>query len=267
MNALIKYHGGKSRLADWIVSYMPEHRCYVEPFGGGGSVLLRKRSAQSEIYNDLDGDVVNLFRVIRHRGDELAMATFCTPFSRDEMNAAYEYTEDDLERARRLLVRAHMALKTTSIRKKSSFRASINSKDYCSQFYTWYRLPETIIAVRNRLAKVGIENTDAFTLFDRYDLPETLWYLDPPYMTHTRSQSSNSRAYHTEMTDDDHTRLLRRVQRLQGMVMISGYRTSLYETMLADWQMVTKKTRDDNNNQREECLWMNWHGGRQINMF
>lgn len=267
MNTLIKYHGGKSRLANWIVSYMPEHSCYVEPFGGAASVLLRKRSAKSEIYNDLDGDVVNFFAVIRDQGDKLAESVFLTPFSREEMDAAYLPANDPLERARRFMVRAHMALKTTSIRKKSSFRASINSDDYCSQFFTWYKAPETILAVRRRLARVCIENCDAFALFDRYDHPKTLWYLDPPYMPAERSKSSNNRGYAHELTEEEHARLLHRAKRLSGMVMISGYRTTLYMKELNTWQMAVAKARDDNNNRREECLWMNWKGGSQQTLF
>ena len=113
--SLTKYHGGKSRLAAWIISHMPAHSLYVEPFGGGASVLLAKRSAKSEVYNDLNGDIVNLFRIVRDRGEELAYLVNMTPFAREEMELAYMPTDDQLEKARRFFVRAEQAITTTSI--------------------------------------------------------------------------------------------------------------------------------------------------------
>ncbi|MBX2927029.1 MAG: DNA adenine methylase [Saprospiraceae bacterium] len=140
-------------------------------------------------------------------------------------------------------------------------------KDYCSQFYTWYKTPNLIMAVRDRLARVGIENVDAFSLLDRYNLPGTLWYLDPPYLPNTRSKKSNRHGYTHNLTEDQHRDLLTKAKQLNGYVMISGYKSELYKKELSDWQMVTKNTRDDSGKQREECLWMNWQGGRQLNMF
>src|SRR5690606_6837914 len=94
---IIRYHGGKWRIAPWIISHFPEHRVYVEPFGGGGSVLLRKPRSYAEVYNDLDGEIVNLFRVARDCGDELIRSVELTPFARDEFMLAYEETEDPIE--------------------------------------------------------------------------------------------------------------------------------------------------------------------------
>jgi DNA adenine methylase len=262
-SVLMKYHGGKSRLADWIISFMPPHRCYVEPFGGGGSVLLRKQPVPTEVYNDLNGEIFNLFRMIRERSAELAALIYLTPYSRAEMDLAYEPCDDPLESARRLFVRAHMSISTTSINSKSGFRAAINSKDYCSQFFTWYKTPETIMQVRDRLARVAIENVHALALLDRYDLPKTLWYLDPPYMNGTRSKKSQRHGYNCNMTDAEHIELLRRAKELRGMVMISGYKSELYLSELADWRLEKKGTYDDNMNKKEEYLWMNFEEGQQ----
>lgn len=106
----IRYHGGKFRMATWIISHFPVHRCYVEPFGGAASVLLKKEPSEAEVYNDLDGDVVNLFRVLRDPATSQALITACalTPYSREEFTHAYEHSEDPVERARRLVVRATM---------------------------------------------------------------------------------------------------------------------------------------------------------------
>lgn len=261
---LIKYHGGKAKLADWIVSLMPSHSVYVEPFGGGASVLLSKPSAKSEVYNDLDGEIVNLFRIVRERGDELAHLCNMTPFARDEMELAYEKSECPMERARRFMVRADMAITTTSINEKSGFRTAINSNDYSAQFLTWFKRPESILNIRHRLARVAIENTDAFKLIDRFDRPHTLFYLDPPYYNSTRGKKSIRIGYNHNLSNEDHERLLARIKKTESKVMISGYENELYNTELKDWHMCHHKSYDDACKIRKEVLWMNFEPLKQI---
>ena len=88
---VLRWHGGKWLLAPWIIGHFSEHRVYVEPFGGAGSVLMRKPRCYAEVWNDLDGEVVNLFRVLRSaRAQELVDVIRLTPFARDEFVAAYE---------------------------------------------------------------------------------------------------------------------------------------------------------------------------------
>ncbi|ENQ3933457.1 DNA adenine methylase, partial [Salmonella enterica subsp. enterica serovar Newport] len=121
----VRYHGGKFRLASWIISHFPEHRCYVEPSGGGASVLLKKESSEAEVYNDLDGDVVNLFRVLRNPEASRALIDVCalTPYSRDEFLHAYSPTNNPVEQARRLIVRATMGFGSAGATKgKTGFR-------------------------------------------------------------------------------------------------------------------------------------------------
>ncbi|WAT38045.1 DNA adenine methylase [Klebsiella michiganensis] len=128
----IRYHGGKFRLASWIISHFPEHRCYVEPFGGGASVLLKKEASEAEVYNDLDGDVVNLFRVLRNpeTAQQLVDACALTPYSRDEFNCAYEDSENRVEQARRLIVRATMGFGSAGATKgKTGFRLDTKRND------------------------------------------------------------------------------------------------------------------------------------------
>jgi len=103
---LLRFHGAKFRLAPWIISHFPRHRIYVEPFGGSGSVLLRKKRSEVEVYNDLDGEIVNLFRVARDNGEELSRQIFLTPYSRDEFVKSFELSDDPLEQARRTIVRS-----------------------------------------------------------------------------------------------------------------------------------------------------------------
>jgi len=125
---LLRYHGGKWLLAPWIISNFPAHRVYVEAFGGAGSVLLRKERAYGEIYNDLDNEIVNLFRVGRARGDELRRALELTPFSRVEYRLSFEVSDDPVEQARRTVTRSLMGFGSNALCRlvKSGFRANSN---------------------------------------------------------------------------------------------------------------------------------------------
>jgi DNA adenine methylase len=234
---LLRYHGGKFRLADWIVSHFPPHTTYVEPFGGGASVLLAKSRSKIEVYNDLDGDIVNLFRVVRERGQELAEAIYMTPFSREEFEAAYEEADDELERARRTLIRAQMGFGSAGATKgRTGFRGFDGSATAHPASAFAQKLPQTILDAMERLRGVVIENLDAFEIIQRYDSEETLFYLDPPYMFSTRSSVNSARKYYRyEMTDEKHVELLDLARNVRGKVVISGYANELYDEALKDW--------------------------------
>lgn len=123
---ILRYHGGKWLLAEWIISNFPPHRVYVEPFGGAASVLLQKRRTYAEIYNDLDGEVVNLFRVVRDDGLRLRQMLELTPFARDEFKLSYETSDDPIEQARRTVVRSFMGFGSNSHNKLTGFRSNSN---------------------------------------------------------------------------------------------------------------------------------------------
>src|SRR5690606_23762221 len=112
---MVRYHGGKWKLAPWILEHFPPHRCYTESFGGGGSVLLRKPRSYAEVYNDLDGEMVNLFRMVRDRGPELRELLRLTPFARVEYRESYEPCDDPLEQARRSVIRSFMGFGSNSL--------------------------------------------------------------------------------------------------------------------------------------------------------
>lgn len=157
---ILRWHGGKWILANWIIQHLPKHRVYVEPFGGAGSVLLRKPRSYAEVYNDLDGEVVNLFRVARERGDELRRALELTPFARDEFALSYEPTEDPVEQARRTVARSFMGFGSNSHSKATGFRANSN-RSGTTPAHDWRNYPEAFVAVIERLRGVCIENRDA----------------------------------------------------------------------------------------------------------
>lgn len=268
--ALIHYHGGKFRLADWIVSFFPSHKLYVEPFGGAGSVLFRKRPCQTEIYNDLDDRLFKVFTTIRNFPKEVAEAISLTLYAKKELHLCYTNNDlpiTDVEFTRRFIVASHLAISSTSLNEMTGFRSHVNSSiksaptgsgDYCSQAATFSVLPEEIFSVRNRLSNVIIENCDYQSLIDRYDRPGVLWYFDPPYMPVTRGASSNRRGYRHNFTQEQHEILLTKIKSLKGSVLISGYDNELYNNHLSVWKKETKKTICDSRSQRVECLWMNY---------
>lgn len=261
----MRYHGGKWRLAPWIIEYLPPHRVYVEPFGGGGSVLMRKPRAHGEVYNDLDGDIVNVFRVLRdpEGAQQLAELLELTPFARAEFEAAYEEATDSVERARRTLVRSMMGFGTSGLRGHcTGFRGRTYSRNVTGA-RDWVNFSACVPSWRERLQGVTIEQRDAFDLIPIHDGPETLHYLDPPYLAETRtsirgrSYADGKRAYAHEMSDADHARLLELARGLSGMAVLSAYPADLYRQMLPDWYCIERDTIADGARQRRECLWLN----------
>lgn len=250
---LVRYHGGKWMLAPWIISHFPPHRCYVEPFGGGGSVLLRKPRAYAEVYNDLDGDIVNLFTVARDRGEELAKLCELTPFARAEFAESYTPSEDPLEQARRTLARSFMGFGSNSHSKKTGFRANSN-RSGTTPAHDWMNYPDALRITIQRLRGIVIENREALKCMQQHDTPETLHYVDPPYVMSTRSDHRGD--YNFELTDQDHGALAAGLAGLQGMVIVSGYRSDLYDSLYAGWKRVDRAAHADGAAKRVECLWL-----------
>ncbi|MEO0870969.1 MAG: DNA adenine methylase [Pseudomonadota bacterium] len=258
----LRYHGGKWLLAPWIVSHFPAHRIYVEPFAGAASVLLRKPRSYAEVYNDLDDDVVGLFRVLQDSAlaerliDKLRM----TPFARREFDLAYEATDCPVERARRLLIRSFMGFGSDGHNgaRKTGFRANSN-RSGTTPAGDWANLPDAHVKLTKRLQGVVIENRDAQACMAQHDGPETLFYVDPPYVHETRapSRTSERKAYRHEMTDDDHEALLAFLKTLEGKVILSGYRCDLYDDHLEGWTRMDRAALADGARQRIESLWMN----------
>ncbi|KAA0473361.1 DNA adenine methylase [Klebsiella variicola] len=258
----IRYHGGKFRLASWIISHFPEHRCYVEPFGGGASVLLKKEASEAEVYNDLDGDVVNLFRVLRNpeTAQQLVDACALTPYSRDEFNCAYEDSESRVEQARRLIVRATMGFGSAGATKgKTGFRLDTKRNSATAQ-RIWARQPDNLAAVASRFAGVLIENRSAIQCMRDHDTVSTLHFVDPPYVHDTRVETAKNSAYRFEMTNEEHMELLNVLKELRGAVIVCGYNSDLYNNALSGWKQVTRTTAANGfagSVQRTECLWLN----------
>lgn len=265
---VLRWHGGKWLLAPWIISHFPPHRVYVEPFGGAASVLLRKPRSYAEVYNDLDDDVVGLFRVLRSgRSGELVDSIIHTPFARTEFKTAYEETGDPVERARRLIIRSFMGFGSDGHNgaRPTGFRAQ-SHRSGTTPAHDWNNYPDHLEHIIHRLEGVCIENRPAIEVMAQQDSAQTLHYVDPPYVHSTRSTAHNStrKNYAHEMTDADHAQLLDFLRGMKGMVILSGYPHPAYEAALGDWTRVERKALADGARERTEVLWINPEAARPI---
>ena len=259
----LRYHGGKWRIAPWIIAHFPVHRVYVEPYGGAASVLLRKPRSYAEIYNDLDDEVVALFGVLRDRAAaaELTRQVAQTPYARVEFELSYQPTDEPIERARRLLVRSYMAHGSSGLRgHRTGFRLG-SMREHTTAAHDWASFPAALPAMVERLRGVVIEHRPAAQVMAREDRPDTLFYVDPPYMFATRSQKRIGNdlyhGYRHELDDAGHLALLAQLATLTGFVVLSGYATTLYDEMLVDWMRVERETQADRGGARTEVLWLN----------
>lgn len=253
---LLRYHGGKWRLAPWIISHFPEHRIYCEPYGGGASVLLRKERCYCEVYNDLDGELVNLFRVMRDDGERLLEALRLTPFSRDEFVKSYETSECSIEQSRRTVVRSFMGFGSNAHNKITGFRGK-SHRSGTTPAQDWANYPKAALHLVERLQGVVIENRDAIEVMRYHDSEETLHYVDPPYLPAVRDSGTD---YRHEMTEADHVAMGELLQSLKGTVVVSGYPSELYSQMFAGWDCVTREALADGARKRTEVLYINRSG-------
>lgn len=256
MKPILKYPGAKWRLSSWILSHMPRHESYLEPFFGSGAVFFQKEKSRIETINDMDGEVVNFFKVCRDHPDELAKALALTPWAREERTAAYEPTTNDTERARRFAVRCWMTFGAFPNRNQGWRHTTGKQKDGGPDNpKLWARMPQCVREVSVRLLQAQIENKPALEVIRRHNGPEVLIYADPPYMLETRTAKAT--AYSYEMTNIDHAELLEALKGHRGMVLLSGYDNPLYRESLQGWMAVQTRTTAERGAKRVETLWLN----------
>lgn len=261
---VLRYHGGKWKLAPWLISHMPPHKAYVEPFGGGANVLLRKDPIPAEVYNDLDGRVVQVFRSLRDPEQAKAIKTrlSLTPFARAEFDACYEPSEDPIEQVCKTIMLSFMGHGTDSATRgcRTGFRTKMTDSR-ATPARTWANYWQAVDSFCERLRGVVIENRDASEVIQRMDRPSTLFLVDPPYVTSTRSsltgRSAATHGYRHEMTNEDHRALSGLLRKVEGMVMLCGYDSELYKELYGDWLCLTRETYADTARARTELLWMN----------
>lgn len=263
----LRYHGAKFKISQWINTKLPPHKVYVEPFGGSGAVLLTKDKADIEVYNDLDASVVTFFRVLRSRPDELIQQIELTPFSRAEFELSIQPVDDELEQARRVYVRSWQAHVPILNRLSGWRNLKINFESH-STVGAWNRI-DHLWAITARLKEIQIECKPALEIIQDYDSPNTLHFVDPPYVLSARRQLAKD-GYRHEMTDGDHMELAEALHRIQGMVILCGYKSDLYDHLYKDWHCESKTTTTSRASKAIECLWLNaatLSATRQLQLF
>ncbi len=265
MRPVLRYHGGKFMLADWIISHFPAHRVYVEPFGGGGSVLMKKSRSYAEVYNDKWDTVVNVFRVMREPASAKRLRELLelTPFARAEFEESTA-SEDRVEWARRTILRsfAGFGSASTNAEHSTGFRANSN-RSGTTPAHDWVNYPHHVEAFTDRLRGVVIENRDAADVMEQHDGDDTLHYVDPPYPHATRNMARGNASYAFEMDDEAHRKLSAALCRLKGKVILSGYNCELYDDLYPHWRKVERDAHADGAKDRVECLWMNFKASQE----
>lgn len=259
---LIRYHGGKWRLAKWLISHFPPHQCYVEPFGGAASVLLQKERSYAEVYNDLDEQIVGVFRVMQNpeqRARLMEMLRF-TPYARSEFQLAWLPTDCPVESARRVIIRSQMGFGSAGATKGTSGFRCDTARRYQTSMMDWVRYPHCLPPIIERMTGVQLENRPAVKVIAQNDKQDTLFYIDPPYMHDTRVMDGSTRYYRHEMTDSDHAFLLAQLLNCKGMVVLNGYENDLYNAQLVGWKKFTKESRISAHRGtkiKHEIIWIN----------
>lgn len=265
------WYGGKFSHLDWLLPLLPATYHYCEPFGGSAAVLINRQPSPIETYNDIDGEVVNFFRVLRDNRESLLEAIGLTPFSREELRIAVSKDMQglsDLERARRFFVRARQVrtgLAQTASEGRWAHCVLTSRAGMAGAVSRWLGSVEGLSEIAQRLLRVQIENGNALEVIERYDSPETLFYCDPPYVHESRS---DIKAYKYEMNDLQHRELAHVLHKVSGRVALSGYDSPLMRELYHDWIVTAAPARkahstntspNSGKQDRTEILWTNYN--------
>lgn len=268
----MRYFGGKWQLRHWIISHLPRHAFYAEPFAGAASVLLAKEPAPAgEIINDLNRSVINLFRVMQDAtlAAELQRRLEWTPYAVAELEQSREAAEDAVEAARRLVIRSFMGIELAGVRgARSGFRMGnvdlrrvdqVGKRTFRNCAVDWRNWKQALPAIRDRLATVMIYERDALEFIGLMDAPDCLLYIDPPYHVDTRAKAHPGSRYAVEFDAQRHRALVARLLDCRAMCVLSGYPHADYAPLeAAGWRFVTKEYRANmSTTRRTECLWIN----------
>ncbi len=262
MKRVLKYPGSKWNIACRLVELIPKHHSYVEPFFGSGAVFFQKAPSDIETVNDLDSDVTNLFRCIQKDSERLARLIMTTPFSREVYNSQFTgHTEpqtDNYGRAAGFLVRCWQGYGYRTTGEMVGWKNDVVGREKAYALWDWYRLPEWVIAITERLRMVQIENRQALEIIKRFNHPNAFQYWDPPYLLGTR----NGKQYKHEISDAGHEELLRTALSSEAKIMISGYESEMYNDYLRSWHKEYFKSCAEQGMARTEVIWMNYQIGQ-----
>lgn len=267
IKAPFPWYGGKAVLAPLIVELIPTHDIYVEVFGGAASVLLAKKPVEVEVYNDLDGGLVNFFLQLRDHGPKLRGKLRKTPYARRECERAREVCltsehalVSPLEWARCWFVAAVQSY--GAVLGKSSGWSYSKKKSHAKQ---WRRSIKRLDKITWRLRGVLVDNLDFAEIFTRYDSRKTIFYIDPPYISETRVEQNSRNSYRFEMREKHHRILVDTLLEIKGAGILSGYAHSIYDRLVTQggWARVQIPTRTSmtsrlcsTDEKRVEVLWL-----------
>ena len=266
MKNVLKYPGSKWNVASQIVNLIPEHHSYVEPYFGSGAVLFNKTASNIETINDLDSDVVNLFRCIQKDADKLARIVLTTPFSREIYDYQFQIEKESVEpfeRAAGFLVRCWQGHGFRTNGYKVGWKNDVQGRERMYALWNWYRLPEWIMGIVERLRQVQIENRPALEVIKRFNYENVFIYIDPPYLLGTRA----GKQYKHEMMDADHEELLKELLQNKAKIMLSAYESDMYNEYLKEWNKVYFRSCAEHGKSRTEVVWMNYEVEQQLSLF
>ncbi len=264
MRAICKYPGSKWSLANWIISFFPEHHSYLEPFAGSMAVLFNKPRSNIETVNDLDGNVVNLFEWIKKDPERLAHEIYWTPYARQVYEDAFAAVpEDSLGRAVNFYIRLNMGHGFRTTGEKVGWKNDVQGRERAYASQDWINLPDKIMQAAERLRGVQIENLPAVDVIQRFNFSNVLIYNDPPYVLSTR----HGKQYRHELDDKGQNDTLDVLLAHKGPVLLSGYDNALYNDRLKGWHREEIDSYSQKNTKRREVLWMNFEPDKQLSLF
>ncbi|MBO0959541.1 DNA adenine methylase [Neobacillus sp. MM2021_6] len=230
------WFGGKSKYAEYIISKMPTHKKYIEPFGGAAHVIAQKGKINFEVYNDIDNLVVNFILQAIDQKERLAKRVSALPYSRAlyEQWKREELPRDPFEKAVRFfyLNRCGISKGNAEERPQTGWRHSTLSGQSPSNGYL--SACDVIESFADRMKGVLIENLDYKQIIEKYDSPDALFYVDPPYV-------GREKYYAGGFTEEDHRELARMLNRVRGKVIISYYHHQLIEECYQGWNIESFK--------------------------
>lgn len=258
INSVLKYPGAKWRIANDIIDLMPEHHTYVEPYFGSGAVFFSKTPSDIEMINDLDNNVYNLFKCIKNDSERLSRLVALTPYSRKEYDMSFEREEcEEYQRAVNFLVQCWQGHGFRTNGYKVGWKNDVQGREKMYALWNWYRLPEWIIEIAERLRTAQIENRPAIEVIKRFNYQNVFMYIDPPYLLGTRT----AKQYKHEMTDTDHEELLKVLLQSKAKIILSGYESDMYRDILKDWNTTNFDANAEYGLKRKEVLWFNFDSG------
>ena len=264
MRQVLKYPGSKWNLAREMVKLIPEHHTYCEPYAGSMALLFTKEPSPIEVVNDLDSDVVNLFQCIQQDSERLARLVMTTPYSREVYDSQFDGSgyASRYQRAAGFLVKCWQGHGFRLTGSKVGWKNDVQGRERAYALWNWYRLPDWIIEVAERLRMVQIEHRPALEVIRRFNYQNVFMYLDPPYLLDTRA----AKQYKHEMTDADHEELLHTITQSKAQIMISGYASEMYDDYLQNWNRMEFRGTAEHAGVRTEVIWMNYNPDGQMSI-